>query len=150
MKLLLALLAALPAAAQEAPEPSRYAEGQVWEYHTRPGEEASRLRIQRIEPWPGGGPDSDGRVYHVTVIGVRLAGAPDPMALQHLPVSRATLDASVTRLSEAGGDFPSPDEGIRLWREGRGGVFTIPMTAILAAADAAMARQRASEGAPGS
>jgi hypothetical protein len=125
MKLLL-VMAALFGAAQ--PATPRYAEGQVWEYRTRPGEEASLLKIQRIEDHPAFA--SGGPVYHISVIGVRL-GPQIASILPHLPVSRTTLDASVTRLSTRQAEFPSPDEGIAEWRQARGGVFTISMAEIL-------------------
>ncbi|HTU11719.1 MAG TPA: hypothetical protein VMG08_12575 [Allosphingosinicella sp.] len=147
LKLLLGLLLAMQAEPPIAPEPSRYFDGQVWEYHTRPGEERSLLKIQRIETYPGNPDGSDGKVYHISVVGVRLGGATAPMTLQHLPVSSRTLDASVTRLATWNADFPSAEEGIGAWRQARGGMFHIPMTEIIAAADAAMARQRARDAA---
>jgi hypothetical protein len=128
------LLAVLLGAQAQAPQPataSRYAEGQVWEYRTRPGDEGSLLKIQRVEPWPAGGA---AQVYHISVIGVRLGGRPRNQ-IQHLPVSSATLDASVTRLSGSRAAFPSPDEGIAMWREAQGGVFDIPLAEIIGIAD---------------
>jgi hypothetical protein len=125
----LAMMLGLPGQlAAQAPAP-RYAEGQVWEYRTRPGEEGSLLRIQRVEPWPAG--EAVGRVYHISVIGVRIGGAGGQAEMQHLPVSQITLDASVTRLSTRAVTFPSPDEGIAAWREARGGVFDVPVAEIL-------------------
>jgi hypothetical protein len=103
LKLLLALLL-LPAAAAE---PARYQAGQVWEYHTRPGDEGSLLRIQRVEDWPGGG-----KVYHISVIGVRLGGIAN-QEIQHLPVSAATLDASVTGCRRALPSFPRRTRALR-------------------------------------
>ncbi len=124
--LVLGLLIALPM--QEAPAVG-YAEGQVWEYRTRPGDEGSLLKIQRIEPWPGGG-----QVYHISVIRVRLGGHADG-ELQHLPVSAKTLNASVTRRSASSAVFPPADEGIAIWRADNGGVFDIPLAEIVAIAD---------------
>jgi hypothetical protein len=34
--------------------------GQIWEYKTRPGEEASRLYIVKIEEWPNGE-----KIFHI-------------------------------------------------------------------------------------
>src|SRR5579859_1982002 len=99
-----------------------YAEGQVWEYHTRQGDEGSLLRIQKVEQLEKIGP-----VYHISVIGVHFAHAPLAGVLQHLPVSQATLDASVTRLSSSTATFPDPSAGIAQWRAANGGVFTIPL-----------------------
>ncbi|HEX8216248.1 MAG TPA: hypothetical protein VF577_02170 [Allosphingosinicella sp.] len=117
-----------------------YAEGQVWEYRTRPGEEGSRLRIQRIERV--GEAASRGPVYHISVSGVRLGPGIAPM-LPHAPVARETLDASVTRLAERQElSFSSADPGIAEWRAARGGVFTIPVAEIVATAEQAIARGR--------
>jgi hypothetical protein len=142
--LLLTMFVGLSAQAP-APAPA-YAEGQVWDYRTRPGEEGSLLKIQRIEPWPM--PDSADRVYHISVIGVRVGGATAPLPLPHLPVSRETLDVSVTGLSRSTAAFPSPEEGIGEWRAARGGIFTIPMAAIVAVVDEALTRQRAAVAPP--
>lgn len=120
-------VAAAAAAAKEAPV---YAEGQVWEYRTRPGDEGSLLRIGPVEPFPGG---PEGRlVYHISLAGVRLPPDGAPGVVQHMPVARETLDASVTRRSEAGGgDFGNVQEGIEEWRRGRGGVFNIAVADIV-------------------
>jgi len=134
--LVLGLLLALPV--QEVPA-ARYAEGQVWEYRTRPGDEGSLLKIQRVEPWPGGG-----QVYHISVIRVRFADHAD-VELQHLPVSARTLDASVTRLSASSAVFPLADEGIAIWRAESGGVFDIPLAEIVEIADRAQRQQQAAE-----
>lgn len=48
---------------------SKYEPGQVWSYHTRPGEEASRLTVLRVEPY---GKPGDLAV-HVRVDGVSVA-----------------------------------------------------------------------------
>jgi hypothetical protein len=128
LKLFLGLLLALPAAPPIAPEPARFHEGQVWEYRTRPGDEGSLLKIQRVENWSHAG---HGTIYHISVIGVRLGGRAG-IEIQHLPVSELTLNASVTRLSPSTAAFPSPDEGIAIWRADNGGVYDIPLAEILA------------------
>jgi hypothetical protein len=141
----LAMMLGLPGQlSAQAPAP-RYAEGQVWEYRTRPGEEGSLLRIQRVEPWPAG--DAVGRVYHISVIGVRIGGGIVQGEMPHLPVSRETLDASVTRLSTRPDAFPSPEEGIATWREAQGGVFDVPVAEILGFVDRMM-QSRQPEPAP--
>lgn len=140
LKLLLALLLVLPAQQAEDFEPARFMEGQIWEYRTRPGEEGSLLRIQRIE---GGWPQGNHTIYHISVIGVRLGGRDAAVEMQHLPVSELTLNASVTRLSPSNAAFPSADEGIRMWREAQGGVFDIPLAEIIGIADGAMRSQPA-------
>jgi hypothetical protein len=112
---------------------SRYAEGQIWEYQTRSQEVGSLVKIQKIEKL------ADQKVYHVSVIGVRLKKPGMSDVLPHLPVSEATLDASLIRLSPHP-NFPTlaVDEGIAEWRAAKGGVFTIPISDILNAVDEMM------------
>jgi hypothetical protein len=134
LKLMTALLMMVGAAAQSPPT-DLYAEGQVWEYHTRPGEEGSLLKIQRIEPYPNAPAGDALLVYHISVIGARLGPQRVPTDLPHFPVSQVTLDASVTRRSQSEAAFPAPDEGIATWRADQGGVFTIPVAEIVAIVD---------------
>lgn len=120
------------AGAQTAPAatPARaYAEGQVWEYRTRPQDEGSLLKIQRIE--------DAGSVFHVSLVGVRLGGS--PTEIQHLPVSRQTLDASVTRLSDSDTPFPDVAAGYAEWQRAQGGVFTLTMAEIVDFVEQALA-----------
>lgn len=115
-----------------------YAEGQVWEYRTRPGDEGSLLRIQEIEALAEFA--DEGPAYHISIIGVRFTG---PLAgeLQHAPVSRQSLDASVTRLADTEAAFPEPDEGIAQWRAAQGGVFTIPIAEVVGFIEQAVRQQ---------
>ncbi|HYI41058.1 MAG TPA: hypothetical protein VE053_12145 [Allosphingosinicella sp.] len=120
------LLAAAPAPAPAAPSPRHaYAEGQVWHYRTRPGEEGSVVAIRRVEAVPELGP-----VFHVSVTGVKIGDRFGTM-LPHLPVSRETLDASVTRRAKGTFDLPPFEDGIAEWRAVRGGVFTLDLAAIV-------------------
>ena len=121
-----ALVSAGSVRAAEEVAQDRYRAGQVWEYRTRPGDEASLLRIQAIEP--GG---ATGTVFHLTIVGVRVTPGGPGVVIGHTPVSRATLDASVTRLSKSTTVFPSASEGIEEWRRAQGGVFTIPVADIV-------------------
>ena len=134
---LLALLAAWPAAAPATAPGDRYAEGQVWEYKTRPQDAGSLLRIQRIED--GG---KLGTIYHINLIGIVL-GNKGPTVIQHLPVSKATLDASVIRLSDAKRDWPDATAGIAQWRAAQGGVFDIPISEIVATVEKAVSGNNA-------
>jgi hypothetical protein len=127
-----------PAAAQAL----RYAEGQVWEYRTRPGDGESLLKIQKIAPLPGG--DEEMLVYHVSVIGVDL-GPKIARVLPHLPVAQEKLDASVTRLSSRTAEFPDPEEGIAEWTRAAGGVFNIAMAEIVALVEPTIAQAQAGE-----
>lgn len=99
---------------------SRYAEGQVWEYRTRRGEEHSLVKIQRIET----DPDTHEPIFHVSMVGLK---GPNSTVLAHAPVSQTTLDTSVTRLSVDHGQFPTADEGIAEWKRASGGVYSVSL-----------------------
>ena len=100
-----------------------YAEGQVWQYRTRRGEERSLVKIQRIET----DPVTSAPVFHVSVVGLRW---PTANALPHAPVSQHTLDISVTHLCADLGQFPAADEGIAEWRRAKGGVYSVSLAEI--------------------
>jgi hypothetical protein len=106
-----------------ASETDRYQEGQIWEYKARPEDDGSLLKIQKIEVLPEFA--ATGPVYHVTIIGLNFGTLPFDGTLQHAPLSRTSLDASVTKLSSSKAVFPDADEGILEWRQAKGGVFTV-------------------------
>ena len=105
----------------------RYAVGQIWEYRTRPSDEGSLLKIQRVEPF---GPKGEA-IYHISVIGLRFRNPDVGDVLPHTPVCRDTLDASVTKRSDSSAIFPDPPEGIAQWRDAQGGVFTMTVAEII-------------------
>jgi len=127
LALAIAAIAPAPAATND------YRVGQVWAYRTRPEDEGSLLKIQQIERDPAAAEDLT--IYHISVIGVHYGTPRMRSSVQHMPVSRQTLDASVTNLVDSDVEFPSPAEGITLWREARGGVFTIPVAEAVALFD---------------
>ncbi|QIF82871.1 hypothetical protein [Brevundimonas sp. 'scallop'] len=104
----------------------RYAAGQVWEYRTRPQEPKSLLMIREVEDVA-----PIGRVYHVSILGIRPAAKGAPTQIDHSPVSRQTLDANVIRLSSETPAAPDYQPGIADWRAARGGVFTISVAEIV-------------------
>ena len=126
----LLVLAVLPVRAQT----QKYAEGQVWEYRTRPGEEGSLLRIGKIETV-----GAAGEVFHISIVGLRIAVPQQPdvrlTELPHVPVSRRTLDQSVTKLSKTVLKGPDFSKSYADWRKnadaGRVGVFTISVANIV-------------------
>jgi hypothetical protein len=126
MKLMLPLALLGLAPPVPAPRAPDYAEGQVWAYRTRPQDQGSVLRIQKIETLGQGT-----SVYHISVIGVHFKGTSLSGELEHLPVSRQTLDDSVTQLSPSPAAFPDAAPGIAQWRAAKGGVFTIPLARIV-------------------
>lgn len=127
MNLLLGALALVSSMLSPVQERPAYAEGQVWEYTTRPEDAGSLIKIQQVESSP------TGPIYHISMTGLRIAKSGAQMDAAHLPVSRETLDASVTRLATpqaAARNFPDPREGIAIWRQDNGGVFTISLSDI--------------------
>lgn len=108
--------------------------GQVWSYRTRPGEDASRLYIARIDR------DLSAKaIFHLYIDGLTLK---NPLVegevqdhLPHVPVSRETLEASVIALQAENVLPPDISEGYVLWREafeqGRAGVFTLSVQEIV-------------------
>lgn len=138
MLIAMAALTGMVAAVAPAAPADRYAEGQVWEYKTRPQDAGSLLKIGRIED--GG---KLGRIYHISIIGIVLGGKPGASELQHAPVSQVTLDASVTRLSDAKRDWPDIEGGIAEWRKARGGVFDVSVSQIVDMLDKMMSTQPA-------
>lgn len=124
----LLIMAAGPAWAE------KYAQGQVWAYQARPQDAGSLMKIQQVEVLDGE------TVYHVSIIGVRFTRSEALSIVHHLPVSAATLNASVTQHVSAATDFSRAqvNVGIAQWREAKGGVFTIPLAQIVEIVDQKM------------
>ncbi len=102
------------------------AEGQVWRYATREGEEDSRVHILRIESYPHAG-----EIVHIAVTGLR-----EPVkAISHVPITRESLERSGLTFESRSGSAPDFEEGYRTWREefdaGRAGVFTTTVAEIV-------------------
>jgi hypothetical protein len=68
-------------------------------------------------------------VYHISMAGISV-GQDMPIGVGHLPVSRATLDASVTELVADAPPFDDYTEGKAQWEAANGGVFTISLREI--------------------
>jgi hypothetical protein len=135
-------LGTLGAAAADTPN---FSAGQVWAYKARPGEEMSRLLIDKVEDDP-----RLGRIYHISITGVHI-GRPDASVhfaseLPHLPVSEKTLTLSCTTL--VGKSEPNPQYlgGYQLWRKafeaGHAGVYTISVAEIVETTDRALQGQQ--------
>jgi hypothetical protein len=113
---------------------AEYAEGQVWSYQTRVGEETSTVLINKIET-----NDKLGKIYHISLNGVKVKNPhkADGVSteLPHFPVSDETLKKSLTKL--VGKSAPNPDyiEGYTIWKEafdaGEAGIFTISASEIV-------------------
>ena len=122
-----------------SPTVDRYAEGQVWEYRTRPEDKGSLLKIQKIEVLPEFA--KAGPVYHVSIIGLHFVGLPLGGTVQHAPFSKASLDASVTKLSTSKAAFPDISGGIAEWRQARGGIFTVSVADAVSFVEQTMRKQ---------
>lgn len=111
-----------------------YEAGQIWRYQTRPGEEQSRVLINKAETH-----ETLGWIFHISVLAVqvknpRIEGGIST-ELPHFPVSTQTLKDSLLVLE--GSQAPNPDylEGYEIWKaafdKGEAGVFTINVADIV-------------------
>jgi len=98
-----------------------FAAGQRWSYRTREQDPSSTLVIGKVQN------DFHGQtVLHISVEGVVRPDSPLPIEIGHMPFSAEAIEASVLELLES--DIQLPDglfEGITVWEEQQGGVFTI-------------------------
>lgn len=106
-----------------------YAAGQIWQYHARPSDPASLLKIQVVESDPV--LTKSGPIYHVSIVGVHLGSDHRLSEIAHVPVSKDTLDKSVTVLVKSDATFPDVRPGIADWKSAKGGVFTISVAEIV-------------------
>ena len=144
----LSLLAARAFASAGASAQS-YAEGQVWQYKTRSNETGSLLKIDMIESDP-----RFGDIYHISLIGLKVANpkAPDGMTteLPHVPVSRQTLDASLTTPSSSKAEFPDFREGYTAWKfafdQGEAAIFQQDVAEIVGFVEDALKKQKRPKG----
>jgi hypothetical protein len=121
----------------------QYAEGQVWTFRARAGEEGATLLINKVEEDP-----RLGAIYHISVFGVRLdnprASGGATTELPHFPVSRETLDKSCLELQGVREPNPEYLRGYGEWREvfdaGRAGVFDISVADIVDIVQSAIAQ----------
>jgi hypothetical protein len=108
--------------------------GQVWSYRTRPGEEASRAYVARVDRNLGSKP-----IFHLYIDGLKLK---NPLVegkvqdhLVHVPVSQEALEASVVAMTQDGIIPPDISEGYIIWREafeqGQAGVFTMSLQQVV-------------------
>lgn len=97
--------------------------GREWEFKGRPADPKPALVILKIETLP-----SLGEVVHVSVRGVHIKNPRAPTGsadtLQHLPLSRAAVEKSVTKLLHDSVTIPDYAEGYEQWRRARGGAFS--------------------------
>lgn len=96
--------------------PTLYAVGQTWRCTGRTADETPKLLIQQIDTHPLGG-----LIYHVSVEGLRIRQPALPGGLldtlPHVPVTRHTLDTSVTSLEGTSGADARFREGHAQWKQ---------------------------------
>jgi hypothetical protein len=118
--------------------------GQTWAYHTRPGEESSRIIVLRVDETTHAG-----IIVHIAVEGVRLPGATasdrTTQAIGFAPIAHDALVRSVTELVGTEPDFIPPsdfEEGYRGWRSafdaGKAGIWTTEVATIVQTLDDGM------------
>jgi hypothetical protein len=118
-----------------------FAEGQLWNYKTRKGEEGSQVLINKVET------DAKlGKIFHISVSGVKvknpkIAGG-FSTDLPHFPVSEETLKKSLTKLKAKSQPNPDYYEGYKTWKsafdKGEAGVFTIDVADIVGVVEKAI------------
>lgn len=140
----LALCAAVLLGGPLSAETREYAVGQVWAFETAPQDKGALIQIREIGEI--GPPEAPVTVYHISMIGVAIPGEAEPLEIAHLPVSRQTLDSSVTVQAATAPAFPAHAEGKAEWEAAEGGVFTIPLRQIADILREQVARMRSTAG----
>ena len=118
-----------------------FAPGQVWTYKARPGEEASRIIVCRVETDP-----KLGEIVHIHVNGLRFKNKHAPGGssdqIGHLPYSAEALRKSLTKLESTGTVLPAFEDGYQEWRgafdKGKAGVWTAPVSEAIAGIESAL------------
>lgn len=126
------------------PTVTRYEPGQVWRYRTRPGEEASRVGIVKVDSDP-----KLGHIIHIMVMGLALKNPAAPggisQSISHLPYLESGIDASVTDLESSGVALSGWEGGYDHWKkpfdEGKAGVWSIPVEEAIAAMEQALSQE---------
>lgn len=107
------------------------ATGQLWRYHTRPGEESSRLIINRIDLTAEHGP-----IYHISVLGLQIHQGNNMLTeINHAPISQEPLLQSLIELVDDQVVYPEYEEGYNKWQEAyeeeNAGIFTLDVAALV-------------------
>ncbi|WP_262149174.1 hypothetical protein [Chryseobacterium foetidum] len=119
----------------------QYKVGQEWNYHTRNEEENSTLKILKIEEYP-----EQGKVIHISIGGLNVDSSKGEKDLSneitHIPITEEALHKSITELKNAKVRLPNKIEGYDFWKKefdkGEAGVFSIPVSEIVASFEAAI------------
>src|SRR5262245_54798281 len=112
----------------------KYQPGQIWKYHTRPGEEASRLVVCQVNTHTGYGSIIFVNVRDL-VIKVPFAFEITINKLAYLPLTERAIDESVIELENDDVAIPDFFEGYQQLREAlkseEGDAFTLPVYDLL-------------------
>ena len=108
----------------------RYQPGQLWTYHTRPGEESSRVIILKVDR-----DEKLGHIIHIRIEGVLFekAQTSDLQAgvISHMPFSEEAVDKSMIDLISSDREVPDYHDGYQIWtrasEEGKVSVYTSPI-----------------------
>jgi hypothetical protein len=114
--------------------------GQVWSYHTRPGEEESRLTVCRIDEEPAG------VIVHIYLDNLQLRNPAAPegasKVVSHMPFSADSVRESVRELLASDAPLPDFEDGYRTWREAfdqsKGGFWTKSVAEVLSTLEEAL------------
>ena len=117
--------------------------GQVWTYHTRPEEEASRVVICQVDEDPKLGP-----IVHIHVTGVRFKNQYAPRGFSdeigHMPYSADALRVSLVTLESTNAALPRYEDGYQEWRsafeKGEAGVWTLSLRDAIASVESLLNR----------
>jgi len=109
--------------------------GQEWSYESRAQDVLSTVIVGQIEDHP-----DLGIVVHCIVRNVHLAG--DDLAaeaslnqLSHIPITETAFRDSINKVVAEGIDWSEMKEGVRVWREADGGVFSVSLKEIVQIVD---------------
>ncbi len=111
-----------------------YVAGQQWRYKTRAEDPASTLVINKVESHP-----KLGSIFHISVLNVNVPNDRISSGVQtvlpHLPVSKKSLDDSVSELIGSVAIRRDYLEGYMVWKaefdKGEAGIFTIPINEVV-------------------
>ncbi len=98
---------------KETPPPA-YQVGQEWQYHTRPGEETSTIKITKIEYYTG-----VGCIIHIAILNVNIQNPQHPKGLTeilHIPITEVALRNSTTQLKDDRCELPDYEFGFVHWK----------------------------------
>jgi len=116
----------------EVVKDKKYQPGQVWQYNTRAGEQASRITVLKIESLPKVGTIVHIRVDHISLR--NCAGGPEFDNIPHMPFTKDALERTVVKLEKDGVDIPDL-AGYEQWRADCGGVYTITVAEAIKVAE---------------